>query len=131
MSAEAVSGASVLTGLAAVVVCLPIPTARCRVVDSPGVKATIAAPATNAQAIIGERPAICLLVSTSDGTCSRRSSSEIFRYGLELANDGFCRSAGPVRRSIQTMIDVVVDQGPLGFADGLFDRMKLLGEIET
>ena len=29
------------------------------------------------------------------------------------------------------MIDVVVDQGPLGFSKGLFDRVKLLGEIET
>ncbi len=29
------------------------------------------------------------------------------------------------------MIDVVVNQRPLGFADGLLDRMKLLGEIET
>jgi hypothetical protein len=29
------------------------------------------------------------------------------------------------------MIDVIVNQSPLGLADGLFDSMKLLGEIEA
>jgi hypothetical protein len=29
------------------------------------------------------------------------------------------------------MIDVVVDQRPLGFADRLLDRMKLLGEVKA
>jgi hypothetical protein len=29
------------------------------------------------------------------------------------------------------MIDVIVNQSPLGLADGLFDGMQLLGEIEA
>jgi hypothetical protein len=29
------------------------------------------------------------------------------------------------------MIDMVVDQGPLGLTDRLFDGMKLLGQIQT
>ena len=29
------------------------------------------------------------------------------------------------------MIDVVVDQGPLGLADGFFDGVKLLGQVEA
>jgi hypothetical protein len=29
------------------------------------------------------------------------------------------------------MIDVIVNQSPLGLADGLFDSMQLLGEIEA
>lgn len=33
--------------------------------------------------------------------------------------------------SVQTMIDVVVNQRSLGFTDGLFDRVKLLGEVEA
>src|SRR6266404_4780265 len=65
------------------------------------------------------------------GACGRRGSLEIFRYGLEFAHDGFRRSAGPVRSGIQTMIDVIVNQSPLGLANGLFDGMQLLGEIEA
>jgi hypothetical protein len=65
------------------------------------------------------------------GACGGRSSSEIFRYGLELAHYGFRRSAGPVRSDIQTMIDVIVNQSPLGLADGLFDGVKLLGEVKA
>jgi hypothetical protein len=65
------------------------------------------------------------------GACGGRSSSEIFRYGLKLAHDGFRGSAGPVRSDIQTMIDVIVNQSPLGLADGLFDGVKLLGEVKA
>jgi hypothetical protein len=65
------------------------------------------------------------------GAGGRRGSSEIFRDGLELVDNSFRRSARAVRGGIQTMIDVVVNQRPLGFADRLFDRMKLLGQIKT
>jgi hypothetical protein len=57
--------------------------------------------------------------------------SQIFGNGLELVHDGDRRSAISVGGGVQTMIDVVVNQRSLGFADGLFDGVKLLGEVEA
>jgi hypothetical protein len=36
-----------------------------------------------------------------------------------------------VGRTIQTMIDVVMNEPPLGLVDGLLDRMKLLSEFNA
>ena len=57
--------------------------------------------------------------------------SEIFGDRLELGDrlSGLCRIA--VRRMRQAVVDMVVDQGLLGRRDRLFDRMKLLGQIEA
>jgi hypothetical protein len=41
------------------------------------------------------------------------------------------RLAPPIGRGIEAMIDVVVDQGFLGLANGLLDGVELLGDIET
>lgn len=57
--------------------------------------------------------------------------SEIFGDRLELGDrlPGLRRIA--VRRMRQAMVDMIVDQGLLGRRDRLFDRMKLLGQIEA
>ncbi len=57
--------------------------------------------------------------------------SQIFGDRLELIDDGNRRFASAIGGGIQAMIDMVVDQRSLRLADGLFDGMKLLGEVEA
>jgi len=56
---------------------------------------------------------------------------EVLRDGLEFVDEDFCRSAGSICDSVEAMIDVIVNQSPLGLPDGLFDGMQLLRQIEA
>lgn len=58
-------------------------------------------------------------------------SSQIFGNSLELVDDGHRGFTGPVRRGVEAVIDVIMDQRPLRLADRLLDRMKLLSQVET
>jgi hypothetical protein len=51
--------------------------------------------------------------------------------GFELAHHRPRRLALPVRRGVETMIDMVMDQLPFGLPYGFFDRVKLLGELKA
>jgi hypothetical protein len=110
-------------------VCALIPTARWTVVESPGASAKIAAPATNATIVMVERLAIML----SDAGPARTpgQSSQVFGNGLELIDDGHRGFSGSVRRGVEAVVNMIVDQCSLCFADGFFDGLKLLGKIET
>jgi len=57
--------------------------------------------------------------------------SQVFGNGLELIDDGNGRFAVAVRCGVQTMIDVIMYQCALCLADGLLDRVELLGQIEA
>jgi hypothetical protein len=56
---------------------------------------------------------------------------EIAGDGLELRRDRTRRLALPVRRGVEAMVDMVMDQLPLGLPYGLFDGVKLLGEFKA
>jgi hypothetical protein len=58
-------------------------------------------------------------------------SSQVFGNGLELIDDGHRGFPGSVRRGIEAVVDVIMDQRALRLADGFFDGMKLLGEIKA
>ena len=57
--------------------------------------------------------------------------SQVFGNRLEFVDDGNRRFSTSVGCGVQTMIDMVVDQRSFGLADGFFDGVKLLGEIEA
>ena len=56
---------------------------------------------------------------------------QVFGNRLEFVHDSNRRFSASVGRSIQTVIHMIVDQRSLGFADGFFDGVKLLGKIEA
>jgi len=65
------------------------------------------------------------------GPANAGPSSQIFGNGLELVDDGHRGFPGSVRRDIEAMVNVIVDQRALGLSNGFLDGMKLLGEIEA
>src|SRR5712691_3080038 len=60
-----------------------------------------------------------------------RGSSEVFRNFLELGDRlpliARQRSGG----GLEAIVDVILDQGPLGLANRLFDGMELLSDVEA
>jgi len=56
---------------------------------------------------------------------------KVLRDSLELVDGHSARLAPAIDRGVEAMVDMVVDQHLLGLADGLFDGVELLGEIET
>jgi hypothetical protein len=56
---------------------------------------------------------------------------KVFRDRLEFADHGPCRRASPVRGSAEAVVNMIVNQRLLGLADGLFDGIELLRQVET
>jgi hypothetical protein len=67
---------------------------------------------------------LAMAFSIDDERPRRRVSLQIFGDGLELADDGQGGFARPVGSGIKTVIDVIVNQGPLCFANGLPGRIS-------
>jgi hypothetical protein len=57
--------------------------------------------------------------------------SQVFGNGFEFVDDGHRGFPGSVRRSVEAVIDVIVNQCALCLTDSLFDSVKLLGQIEA
>src|SRR5215211_3561689 len=104
--------------------------------DSPGNRLALATPSANTTIRIDRRRTML--------TCSKRAKTrsliraqftlrrlEVFGNRLELAHDGARRLASAIGRRIEAMIDVVMNQRFFSFAEGFFDGVQLLGNIDT
>jgi hypothetical protein len=61
----------------------------------------------------------------------KRLFSQVLGYRFELIERGAGLGGGRVHRALETMMDMIVNQRPLGIGDRAFDRPKLLGELDA